>query len=197
MPQRSLCRLGSPSIADLAAFAAAVVAVGLSVPPLRSGIERSMALHMVVQMPLLVAAGWLIASRLGFGRSWLDRWNAYGLAGVAAVVVATAFWMLPVALDRAVLDPVFDVVKVISLLGLGAVMHHSAGRMPIVAQLFALGYALPMMALSGAFFATTDRRLCSVYGLETQIATGKGLVVLAVALGAAWAVYQAAEHSRR
>jgi hypothetical protein len=170
----------------------ALAAVGLSLPPLRSGIERSMALHMLVQMPLLAAAGWLLASRLPPAGAWLERWNAYGLAGLAAVLATGAFWMLPVALDRAVLDPGFDAVKVASLLALGAVLRDSRARMPTVAQLFALGYTLPMMVLLGAYFATAERRLCNVYGLETQIATGKGLVVLAVALGIGWIAVQGA-----
>ncbi len=186
MRPRSRRGMRSPSLAELAALGVALAAVGLSLPPLRAGIERSMALHMLVQMPLLVAAGWLLAARLPSAGAWLDRWNAYGLAGLAAVLATGAFWMLPVALDRAVLDPGFDAVKVGSLLALGAVLRDSWARMPAVAQLFALGYTLPMMALLGAYFATGDRRLCNVYGLETQVATGKGLVVLAVALGIGW-----------
>ncbi len=42
----------------------AVVMVGgaaLSLPPLRPLIEQSMVWHMLVQMPLLVLGGWLVA----------------------------------------------------------------------------------------------------------------------------------------
>ena len=46
----------------IAAAITATLAAALSVPPLRSVIEQSMAWHMVVQMPLLVVAGALAAS---------------------------------------------------------------------------------------------------------------------------------------
>ena len=45
-----------------AALAVTLLAVALSVPPLRRLIEQSMVWHMVVQMPLLALGGWLLMS---------------------------------------------------------------------------------------------------------------------------------------
>jgi len=49
-----------------------------------------------------------------------------------------------------------------------------------------------MMVWLGLYYATTELRLCNAYSLESQLAAGKGLVVLGSAAGAAWLYYGAA-----
>ncbi len=164
------------------------VAVALSVPPMRSIIEQSMAWHMVVQMPLLVLGGWLAARALpsmaAFRR--LAAFNQMGLTGFILAQVITAYWMLPLAIDRAVVLPLFDVLKLLTLFISGLLLADAFRRAPAALQLFFIGYWVSMMAWLGIYLATTDLRLCNAYSLQGQVSTGWSLLALGAALGAAW-----------
>lgn len=178
-------------VAQLRRWLSVVVMVGgaaLSLPPLRALIEQSMVWHMLVQMPLLVLGGWLVA-----GHWWtrqppalLERFNRFGLTGFIVTTLIAGYWMIPSSIDRAVVIPGTDMAKIITLWLCGIALRHSMQRAPMLVQLFFLGYTLPMMLWLGLYFATTDLRLCNAYSLESQLAAGKGLVVLASAAGAVW-----------
>ena len=180
-------------VATLRAISAALVclmAIALSLPPLRSLIEQSMVWHMVIQMPLLVLGGWLSMQALGKRRAaqWLAPWNRYGLTGFIAAQAIIAYWMLPLAIDRAVVVLQDDVLKLLTLWVSGAMLQHSVARSPAVLQLFFVGYTIPMMIWLGFYFTTTDLRLCNAYSLASQVNAGRGLVVLGFLLGLAWLV---------
>ena len=66
--------------------------VALSVPPWRALIEQGMAWHMLVQMPLLVAAGACAAAAWpqALGGRWA-AWNRYGLTGFMLAQGITAY----------------------------------------------------------------------------------------------------------
>jgi hypothetical protein len=160
----------------------------LSLPPLRPLIEQSMVWHMLVQMPLLVLGGWLVA-----GHWWarqapalLERFNRFGLTGFILTTLIAGYWMIPSMIDRAVVMPGTDLAKIITLWLGGVALRHSMQRAPMLVQLFFLGYTLPMMLWLGLYYATTDLRLCNAYSLESQLAAGNGLLVLASAAGALW-----------
>lgn len=171
-----------------AAAVVGAVAVAMSVAPLRSVIEQSMLWHMVVQMPLLALAGWLAmaAASAPQGRGRLSAWNRYGLTGFIAALMVFAYWMLPLTIDRAVVLPAVDVMKLVSLLAAGALLRHSFDRAPMVLQLFFVGSAVPMAIWLGVYFASTDLRLCNAYSLQSQIDAGRGIAGLGVVLGAGW-----------
>ena len=165
-----------------------VAAVSLSIPPMRAVIEQSMAWHMVFQMPLLVLSGWLAMRALphtSLQTRW-DSFNQFGLTGLLALQIIVAYWMLPLAIDRAVVLPAVDALKLLTLFISGALLADGFKRAPLVLQLFFMGYWVPMMAWLGIHLATTDLRLCNAYSLENQAQTGWGLLALGAALGVAW-----------
>ena len=167
-----------------------LVAVALSVPPLRRVIEQSMAWHMVFQMPLLVLGGWLAVRALPpyFSAPVVASFNQFGLTGFMAAQVIVAYWMLPSAIDRAVVLPSVDAVKLLTLFITGMLLADAFKRAPGALQLFFMGYWVSMMAWLGIYFATTDLRLCNAYSLQSQSNTGWGLLALGIALCMAWAV---------
>ena len=180
-----------PALSDRSwPFAVAVCSfsAALSAPPLRSLIEQSMLWHMVIQMPSLVLGGWVVmgAIRNTVVPAAMAAWNRYGLTGFIAAQAIAAYWMLPLAIDRAVVLPAADGAKLVTLLACGALLRHSVDRAPAVLQLFFIGYAVPMMIWLGLYFANVDLRLCNAYSLESQVRAGYGLAVLAFALGALW-----------
>jgi uncharacterized membrane protein YqaE (UPF0057 family) len=163
-----------------------LLALALSVPPLRVLIEQGMVWHMLVQMPLLVLAGACAAA------AWVPRrersWNRFGLTGFMLAQCAVAYWMIPATVDRAVVLPSADAAKLVTLWTAGLALGLGYRQAPAPVQLFFIGYALPMMAWLGLYLAHTDLRLCNAYSLQSQLRAGWGLVALAAALGVAWAL---------
>ena len=153
-----------------------------------------MAWHMVFQMPMLVLGGWLTARALPLGvsmRGWTTNWtsfNQFGLTGFMAAQVIVAYWMLPSAIDRAVVLPSADALKLITLFITGMLLADAFERAPGALQLFFMGYWMSMMAWLGIYFATTDLRLCNAYSLQSQSNTGWGLLALGITLSTVWAV---------
>ena len=176
--------------AVLPAAAAALAALALSLPPGRSLIEQSMLWHMVVQMPLLVLAGWWAVGAAP-ARGWaspLGAWNRYGMTSLVASQAIAAYWMLPLAIDRAVVLPSADLQKLATLWVCGALLKHGLMRAPELIQLFFVGGTALMMGWLGTFFATTEQRLCNAYSLEGQAQAGGAFAALGLALGGAWLV---------
>lgn len=163
----------------------------MSLPQLRSVIEQGMAWHMAVQMPMLVAGGWLAwsPSRSGSARSGAadHPWDAFGLTSFLLSLLILAYWMLPSAVDRAVVLPQADLLKLGSLFGSGLLLRRAAARAPAELQLFFVGSTVSMLLAAGATLVSSGQRLCNAYGLESQWNAGAALMVLAGGLGAAWA----------
>jgi hypothetical protein len=146
--------------------------------------------HMAIQMPMLVMGGWFAMSAF-FNRrasALLAHWNRYGLTGFIAAQVIVAYWMLPLAIDRAIVLPQADAMKVVTLFVSGAMLKHSVERSPPVLQLFFVGYAASMMIWLGIYFASTDLRLCNAYSLESQAIAGRGIALWGITLGFAWLI---------
>ncbi len=163
--------------------ALALLPIAMSAPGLRAGIEASMVLHMLVQMPLLLVAEAWLGARLDPSVRVAARFDMQRLSSFSFCLVVASYWMLPSAIDRAVLEPGFDAIKVASLLACGASLRLAYLRAPPVVRLFFLGYILQMMLWLGLYWAFTEERLCNVYSLATQRQTGVGFAALAIALG--------------
>jgi hypothetical protein len=165
-----------------------LVGVGLSIKPARQLIETSMVWHMAIQMPLLLLIGWLCATRYS-GLSRIRWWNTYNQQGLTGMLLASfvlAYWMLPIAIDQALVRYSSDLIKIISLIVCGAILRDFFYRAHRVIQLFFLGYTLSMLAWLGIYFTSTDLRLCNAYSLESQAQAGRALLGLAIFLGWVW-----------
>lgn len=169
-------------------LAGLAVAAGVAAPPAMRLLEGSMALHMLVQIPLLVLAGyWLSAALRPRFRRILQSFNAHGVTGWALASLALAFWMLPRALDAAVANPWIDAAKFGVLLLAGAALRGSWAASRPVIQLFFIGNWAWMTATAGLLYVEAPQRLCNAYLLGDQAITGHGLIVAAVFLPLLWA----------
>jgi hypothetical protein len=169
-------------------LAAAALWVALWSWPLRLLIERDMAVHMTVQLPLLICVGWLLAPIL---RPYEPRWLAdadwLGIPGILSVVFGTSFWMLPRALDGALADPLMDLAKFLSLpLLVGLPLGLSWRRMPALGRAFVWANFIPKLGAVGGLYLAAPTRLCAYYRLDQQAAAGWTLIAVAAALGMAW-----------
>lgn len=176
---------------------APVAAVGLALL-LRAPLEGSMALHMAVQLPLILTGGALAARRAsGTARQPADgsargpaRWDAHGLAGLVWLLLASGYWMVPRALEQALTLPPAEFGKFASLFLAGYLLPGALARAAPVIQLFFLGNFCAMMAIAGMLYQDMPQRLCNAYTLDDQVLTGVGLVVASLGIAAAWCVWQ-------
>jgi hypothetical protein len=153
----------------------------------RRPLESSMSLHMLVQIPLLVACGAMLASGVtGRARLALDRCNLHGITGLFAFALATALVMIPRLLDLAVANLAIDAAKAAVLLACGVLLRLSWNRAGLLVQAFFLGNVLPMTAAVGQVYQDSPLRLCNSYLLSDQVRVGQALVWIAVAVAVGW-----------
>lgn len=158
--------------------------------PLRIALERDMAIHMCVQLPLLVCVGLLLApaARAREPR-WLANSDWLGIPGLVLVAFATSFWMIPRMLDAALAAPLFDFVKFVSVpLLVGLPLGVSWQRMPPLGRAFLWANFIPKLAAIGGLYLAAPVRLCAYYRVDQQSDAGWTLIGLAVALGLFWFV---------
>jgi hypothetical protein len=168
-------------------LAGLMITVAACLPPTRGWLESDMTRHMLLQLPALLLAGALLAS--GLPRKItrpVAACNAHGTTGLLFVLLVLSFWMIPRALDEAVLTPAMALAKFSSLLAAGAALQQSWRPAGTIVQLFFIGNWAAMNATIGLLYQQVPSRLCNVYLLDDQQFTGKGLVVLSVLLPVAW-----------
>lgn len=175
-----------PSHRALAVIATALLFL-LAWPGMRQALEASMTRHMLVQYPLLMLAGWLVAGAVpGRWQTRLNLWNAHGISGLFAVALMFAILMIPRVLDLALVDGRIEILKYLALLACGAAIRLSWRPAGLLVQGFFLGNVLPMMAVVGNLYETSPLRVCNAYLLDDQVRLGQMLVWVAAAIAAAW-----------
>lgn len=163
------------------------VAIGVLLAALlfRQPLEARMTTHMLLQLPMLLLAGVLLARRpASGGGATASRWDPHGIAGLLLATLFTSTWMVPRALDAAVAHLSVDLAKALMLVAAGAVGGAAWARAPLAVRLFMGGNLGWMLASMGVLLASTPARLCASYAAADQTAAGYGLVVLTVAIGA-------------
>ena len=156
---------------------AALLPLALLHDGLRHVIESRMALHMVLEFPLLLGSGWAIARLVAPRPAPGPGCDALGLLGVTVVSCVSAFWM-------PLLHEPMRWAKVAWRPGAGALLARSAPRLGDEIAVFFLGNLAWMLATAGLLYREAEGRLCVSYLYDDQRWTGNGLVVLALALGA-------------
>lgn len=171
-----------------------LLAVLLLLPPLRAFGEATMVRQMLVQMPLIVLAGWCAGrawvrapegSRAARLRSFADSFNRAGATGIVIASFTMILWMLPRSLDAARLSFGIDALKFASLaFGLGLPVAWSWVRCPPIARAVIHVEVIATLARFGWGYAAADERLCASYLQGDQERAG----MLLVAAALAWAV---------
>ncbi|TEA77579.1 hypothetical protein ERE07_14830 [Allopusillimonas ginsengisoli] len=153
-------------------------------------LTRTMSLHMLVHIPLILFSGlcfaraWVLRDRDAW--AWLSGFNGHGLAGLLFFNLVGAYWMIPKALDEVLLSWPAALSKYVSVLIAGWVLYHSLRRANIVIQVFFIGNFCWMTAIVGLLYRDNPVRLCNFYLLDDQEIAGNGLVALSILLPAIW-----------
>ena len=172
---------------------APAVAMGLLVvlasPPMRLLLEASMSLHMLLQFPLVMLAGYLLTGGLRTStHDRLQRWNAHGLTGLLAAALLLALLMIPRLLDLALVDMRFEAAKWLALLATGAALRLSWTKAGLLGQFFFLGNMLPMTAMAAPSSSTRRCAVCNAYLLDDQVRVGQGLIAACTIVAIAWLI---------
>ncbi len=151
----------------------------------RDWFEATPVRHMLLQYPLLVAAGALIAARLG--PVGTGRWNHGGLASLLAAILTSAFWMLPRMVDVSVAALPVDLAKAASLAGLvGVGLRLGWPRANPLLRAVLKANAISMLGLLAFLYTHAPGRLCNAYLLDDQQRLGLMFLIAAFALAVLW-----------
>lgn len=159
-----------------------------ALPPFRGWWEELMVRHMLGQIPLLVAAGVLLAPLLARLAERLNgRRPATPLSGAALLLVASfclGFWMLPRWLDAAVNEVGADAAKMLSLVLLAGVpLGLGWPRLGAVGRAFLWNQLVSMLLILGVLYIGFPQRLCNNYLVDEQLLLGWLMLALAAAIG--------------
>ena len=144
-------------------------------------LEADMARHMLVEFPLLMAAG--AALRQPQALAAFDR---YGLTGWTLASLVAAFWMIPAALDAALASAGVNALKYASLVAAGFALRGAMQRSPLALEAFFVGNFVWMAASVGLLYQEAEVQLCLSYLADAQPRAGRGLVIAALAVLIAW-----------
>ena len=160
----------------------------LALPPARGGLEGSLIGHVLIQIPLLAAAGWIVARGLR-ASPLAARAFAAGLVPSLALIAlfAAAYWMLPRYLDAALTDPEIEIAKFVTLpllvgLPLGLVWR----RLGTVVRGFIWGNGISMLVVLGWLYVAAPVRICNNYLADQQTDLGWAVWGLAAAISIYW-----------
>ncbi len=172
--------------ADVLLVAAVLTPLVFVQDRVREVVEGSMVLHMALQFPLLLLAGACAAALLARRRpavaaAWA-RFDRDGLLGTVALSGVAGLWMVPVALDAALLDPGMAAWKYTSWCFAGWCVTLAWPGMATAMRIFLLGNLAWMTLSVGLLYAETEQRLCVSYRFDEQAWTGGALCLVAAML---------------
>lgn len=154
---------------------------------MRRMMESDMVLHMLLQIPLIVLAGWSVAKGCSEQlKVSVQRWNYAGITGLLVTSLVLIFWMLPRALDIVLTNNSLEFLKFLSLVVAGAALKLSWQVAGMIARGVFLGNVLPMMMVVGWLYIESPVRICNSYLSNDQLRTGRGLLALSIAGSLIW-----------
>lgn len=154
----------------------------LAMPVARGLLEASMGLQMLVQMPLLALAGWLLARHVPRRvRHALAAWDQGGISGLLLASLASLPWMLPRAMDAALAVPWVELAKFATLpLLVGLPLALAWPRAGLVARGVFLMEMVATTFRLGWLYLVAPQQLCVNYLVADQQRLGTALLVLGV-----------------
>mgnify|MGYP006079169045 FL=1 len=153
-------------------------------------LESMLLTHMLLEYPLLVAIGALLANCFRNRLSpWWQLWNGGGIAGILIASFTLAFWMIPRWLDASISEPFVAAAKHLSLpLLVGLPLAMSWPRLHSIAQGLVKIEFLTMLLRLGWLYLISPVRLCNNYLLNEQVWLGQGFLLIALALAITWLI---------
>lgn len=158
--------------------------VALMLPPVAKLMESIMIVHMHMQMPALVIAGFFMARffQIRFPR-FFEKWNGNGVPGIILFTIISVYWMIPRTMDEALTTQSAEIFKFFSLPFLAGIPLRDSWRK--------LGFFRLNMVISGFtilfygmgwLYVSSQGQLCNNYLLVEQITLGWGFLTTAICM---------------
>lgn len=156
----------------------------LVIPPVANFMESIMAMHMHMQMPMLVIAGMLMARFLqNRFPSFFEKWNINGVPGILLFVIIMVYWMLPRTMDEALTTNTVELFKFFSLPFLAGVPLRDSWK-----KLSSLGKNVVIIFFTityiglGWLYIWSPVQLCNNYLVIEQVTLGWAFLTTAIGL---------------
>ncbi|RYG74408.1 hypothetical protein EU245_02045 [Lentibacillus lipolyticus] len=152
----------------------------LVIPPVRHLMESVMIVHMLVQIPLLILAGFLMAGffRKSFQRFWFV-WNENGVPGMLLVVIIVLYWLIPRTIDASLENWSMEWFKFISLPFLAGIpLGDSWGKIGTLTKSIIMFNLIPMLGLMAWLYIDAPVRVCNNYLEAEQKMLGWGFLMI-------------------
>ncbi|WP_100334177.1 hypothetical protein [Bacillus alkalisoli] len=166
------------------AFFGFLLFILLIFPPVADLMESIMIVHMHMQMPLLVIAGFLMGS--WFQKrfpSFFAKWNEDGTPGILLFSIVMAYWLLPRTMDDALTSWAVQWFKYIGLpLLAGVPLRDSWLKLSRrVKNVVWTGFSVTFSGM-GMLYTLSPVQLCNNYLLSEQITLGWGFITMAICM---------------
>ena len=161
-----------------------VLFIFLAIPPVAHFMESVMIIHMHMQMPLLVIAGFMMARYFQIRcPHFFEKWNHNGIAGITLFVIISIYWMLPRAMDESLTSFGVEVFKFISLPFLAGIpLRDSWKKMSSMGKgIVFISFTLIFIGM-GLLYTISPLQLCNNYLLIEQITLGWGFLTTAICM---------------
>ncbi|UTR08874.1 hypothetical protein MM300_13105 [Evansella sp. LMS18] len=164
----------------------------LALPPVANLLESIMVVHMHMQMPLLVIAGFLMAKLVqdrfpGF----FEKWNSNGVPGIMLFIIIMVYWMIPRTMDEALTVQSVAVFKYISLPFLAGIPLRDSWKKLGDKSKNAIIISFTVMFFAmGLLYVMSPEQLCNNYLIIEQITLGWGFITMA-ACAVVYLIYSA------
>ncbi|HLR09706.1 MAG TPA: hypothetical protein VK136_10720 [Bacillota bacterium] len=161
-----------------------ILFIFLMLPPVVKLLESIMIIHMHMQMPLLVIAGFLMAPFFQKMFPTLFRkWNANGLAGILLFLIIMLYWTMPRAMDEALTIPAMEVFKFMSLpFFAGVPLRDSWKKLGKIGKNAVFVVFLIVFVAMGVLYIASPVQLCNNYLRTEQITLGWGYLAMSAAI---------------
>lgn len=161
-----------------------VLFVFLALPPVAHLLESIMIIHMHMQMPLLVIAGFMMARyfQIRFSR-FFEKWNYNGVPGITLFVIISVYWMMPRVMDESLASPGVELFKFISLPFLAGIpLRDSWKKINYTGKsIVFISFTLIFIGM-GLLYTIAPVQLCNNYLLIEQITLGWGFLTTAICM---------------
>lgn len=151
-----------------------VLYIFLMLPPVVEIAESIMVIHMHMQMPLLIFVGMLFTPYLKERfPAFFEKWNENGIPGLLLFFIILSYWMIPRAMDDAIVHAPVELFKFISFPFLAGVPLRDSWRKvtPFVKKVFYVALVI-LFALMAWVYIASPTQLCNNYVMVEQKALG-------------------------